>query len=359
MDGPRIPRNHWRAVTPARSLVAMALVAVLLGCSRNARYQRLEDVFPIEERFTIVSDSIGEIYDVATIGDSLLLFSDLSSRSLYVYAPRAKRLTKVGSNGTGPGQYLLPAELEYRDGRVFFKELTQPVVKVMDLHGNPLGEVGGGKPFLVSFAVSEQGHVLALSRYGPAVWEIATDGRVLCTSQRQAPKNYQFLLGAMHGGGICVDDSGFVYYAHAAPYIIHKLDRALREVKAFDGTHLPHYRSFARELLGGRHASLGAARRRELMKQGTTVLGLWCDGADVLIVKLSDVTRKNRCFVDLWTTRGEYLGTVRVPEKYFAGASEGRFVLVSVASTLSQAASITIELLRPRPTSLKKLHSHS
>ncbi|MCR4440514.1 MAG: hypothetical protein QHJ34_11825 [bacterium] len=287
---------------------------------------------------------MGEVYDVAVLADTAIAFTDLASRSIFVLDARTGMLRQVGRSGTGPGEYLLPAQLEQWRGRLFFRELTSPFIKVISFDGIPLGEMAARGAPVIAFDVSPEGLVYALSNRGPAVYLLGPGGEILAASEAQVPEGFQFILQANYGGGICIDTRGYVYYVHAAPYVVHKLDGTLKEVASFDGASLPHYHKYPRELLGSGYQTTPPQVRQQLMRNASTILGLWYAAPGLLFVKVSDPTGRVRSFVDVWSTDGHHLRTFAA-RHYLAGVSSGYLVLVEGPEATTEGSRVTIKLL--------------
>lgn len=337
----RAPRWAWACWGAACSI---GITLSLGGCARTQDVPLLLDALPVGASFGIRSEEVAEIYGVAVLPDSTVIFSDIGTRSLFWYNPFTDELHRLGRQGKGPGEYLVPGEITYWNGKVFFKEFAGPVVKIIDLDGIAQSQIGPEIGFILSFAVSRKGTLYLICRDRSAARHVLPSGAVLASSVEGVPEEYALILQANHGGGICTDSAGNVYYTFAAPYVIHKLDAELREVAAFDGASLPHYRPYPEQLLGEGWRRLQREERHRLMRSASTVLGLWY-AEGVLFVKVSDPTGRNRSYVDVWSMGGQHLATYAVRDEHFAGISGGYCILVRTQETGTSEVAVEILLL--------------
>ncbi len=320
----------------------------MLSCTRESRIVPLESATTLLRTVELPAGVGGEVYDVELAADTAIVFTDLARRGLFVFNPESNAVRQIGTNGPGPGEYILPAEIDVSGRTIFVKELVQPVVKAFGLNGSYWGKVQPRGSMVEKFCAAGTDEIYVLSETGPAVSRISLSGEVRAASEATAPAAYRYVLTATHGGGVCRDAEGYVYYCFAAPYVIHKLTPALKETATFDATRLRHYHPYPRELLEPAVRGLSGKERRNAMKKATDVLALWADGAGRLYVKLSDPTRRFRSLVDVFSTDGTHLMTLAVQDKYFAGISSGNIVLVETAGEGATATKVKLWFLKLR-----------
>lgn len=344
MNYPRINNKNtdgssWLLVSKALLLI---LSLSLPGC-QNGESQ----ILPLSKMFvkldSLTFDSkfqIGAITDVKRLNDSLLVFTDFSSRGIYFANLKSRKTIRVGSNGQGPGEYVSPDKLDIVDGKIFFNDLRSSFITVWDSAGNFISKKAVSAP-ISKFCIGRNSsfNILSSLEYNLYIFDESDE---LSRKLFKIEKDYRFTTLRMHGGGICLDSSGNLYFSNAANYEIVKLDTNLTEISRFRPSRSGHYQKLPDKLRKKNPSDNLDSRTRELIGSFTHVAGIYCLGGQRDLILVSLRSRQN-AYLDLWTSAGQLITSLKVGnDEFFTGADQNQIFTTKYMKKDSTSVSLVV-----------------
>lgn len=109
----------------------------LVACQKNYPVSDMGKRFTRNYGFAI-SDSLGiqgSIVRLQQVNDSILVFNDFLRKAIFKTNIKTKRTTQLGSNGTGPGQYITPYRFVTDNENIWFTDLGDFSITHLSLDG--------------------------------------------------------------------------------------------------------------------------------------------------------------------------------------------------------------------------------
>ena len=161
---------------------------------------------------------------VAVDGQGRVYVADYGNSRVQVFDHHGTFLTGWGSEGSGPGQFLLPQGIAVdRDGHVYVSDTHNHRIQQFDLAGTFLAawgrdRLGGDRPFRPgALAMTGQGHLLVTDPWQGRVQQCTREGQRVAawTWETQGVNDGT----SQPGAGIAVDRQGQIYVSDATSRI--------------------------------------------------------------------------------------------------------------------------------------------
>jgi len=184
------------------------LVSMLFNCSEKIKIDKLEDYTEKVFQYTFnKSNPIGSgPYKIFETQDSLFVFTDFFARSIFRFNKKTHLISRIGGNGRGPGEYLLPFNLQKISDTTFaFSDGQNSLIKVFDISGNEIEKIshqhGGG----IKFAIKD--NILAILAKNQNQLDLIDRSTEKIKSLIKYESSYGHLSRHFDGGGIFIANS--------------------------------------------------------------------------------------------------------------------------------------------------------
>ena len=116
------------------------LVIILCSCAHKQETDDLEKIFTLSKKVEIEDDVLitGSTTRAVFLSDSSILLNDFISRTLVKLNIHTGRSEKIGKNGNGPGEYIIPFYFEANENNILVSDFDKVVIEQINLNGNAL-----------------------------------------------------------------------------------------------------------------------------------------------------------------------------------------------------------------------------
>jgi len=186
-----------------------------------------EDVFKMERIIQLSEDVVvGSISDLVVRGDGKFIISDPMSNAVFVFGRDGKFLSKIGSVGSGPGEFISPNKIALDEkGNLYVEDRGNRRINVYDSEGRFKFSFKLEKGPLFSLKVNS-GRIYAYCSAGIGKDEriiyIYDDRGRLINKFGLLPKFMWDFPFVISGGGMVIDSSGLIYQVHPVEYVVNK-----------------------------------------------------------------------------------------------------------------------------------------
>jgi hypothetical protein len=123
----------------------VVLVVILMSCSTENKSEKLVKIDELfEEVLSLkIQDSLGVgafISNANIKNDTLIYYTELMSNGIYETNLNSGKTRKIGSNGMGPGEYIMPKGVLLKKDSIFFTDQKKKI-SVINRRGKSLKEI--------------------------------------------------------------------------------------------------------------------------------------------------------------------------------------------------------------------------
>jgi len=202
---------------------------------------KFEDIFKKVDLIQLSSDVVvGSISDLVVTKEGNFIISDPIGNSVLIFDRHGKFLKRIGNVGSGPGEYRSPNRLAIdKHGNIYVEDRGNRRINIYSPAGEFKNSFKLQRAPVVSLNVDEEGRVYT---YCPAgigkdefvIYVYSRDGELINRFGLLPEFMWDFPF-VISGGGMVIDEKGFVYQVHPVEYVINKYSRDGKLIKRFKG----------------------------------------------------------------------------------------------------------------------------
>lgn len=208
-------------------LHASALLAFsALQCTPVAEEKTAYSVEKIREfRLTLPENSlVGQVFDLAIDEQEWLYLSDKIGNTVWVVDGEGRFVTKIGSEGPGPGELAGPTSIALKNDTLAVLEARNQRISFFRKNGNYLGAVPVGSGHISGLEIGPQGELFVSESSGYRQYFVYDRSGKRISALREQDLPPVMLPVRLAGGHISLTSAGTILYASIRHYEVVELD---------------------------------------------------------------------------------------------------------------------------------------
>lgn len=275
-----------------------------------------------------INKSFYKLADLTTDTENNIYVLDRGTKSIKKFDSKGNFIVSFGRSGQGPGEFLSPASIFFRDKRIYVLDRLSKRISLFSFDGEFISSFQTKTVQPVNFVVDNFRNLHVLEQNTDfRVYIYSENGDVIGQYGEIISGQNVFETYVLNNGHMDIDKSGYIYISFIQPYRIDKYNQQGELIATF--TRKVKYKVVKPELdvtKEGRYTTVKnnfyTRISRDISVQGNYIYHLVTNGTDFLPLGK---------YIDVFTVEGDYVNTIDLGhccEKIYVDSHDHLYTLI-------------------------------